>query len=57
MNKTNDKAVMNTVSYCAPETMILEIKSEGILCSSTGSWADDITVGDGLKDSDYEQIN
>ena len=56
MNKTNDKAVMNTVSYCAPETKILEIKSEGILCSSNGSWADDITVGDGLKDSDYEQI-
>ena len=55
MNKTNDKAVMNTVSYCAPETMILEIKSEGILCSSTGSWADDVTMGDELKD--YEQIN
>lgn len=53
MKKTNDKAVMNNVSYCAPEAMILEIKSEGILCSSYSS-ADDMTLGDPLKD--YEQI-
>ena len=55
MKKTNDNAVVKYVSYCSPESIVLEFKSEGVLCSSPGSWSDDITVGDEL--TDYEQIN
>ena len=55
MKKTNDMAAMKSVSYCSPEAMILDVKSEGVLCSSNGSWADGFVTGDEL--TDYEQIN
>ena len=55
MKKTNDDAAMKFASYSIPETVILDIRSEGILCSSnTGSSAADMTLGDPL--TDYEQI-
>ncbi len=56
MKKTNDNAVMKFVSYSSPEVQILDIRSEGILCSSFSS-ADNMTLGDELKyQEDYEQI-
>ena len=52
MKKTNDKAA----SYSSPEVQILDIRSEGILCSSFSS-ADDMTLGkDLVYGEDYEQI-
>lgn len=55
MKKTNDHAIMKFVSYGSPEIRVLDIISEGVLCSSTfGSSADDLTCGDQLQD--YEQI-
>lgn len=54
MKKTNNKAAMKFASYSSPEVQILDIRSEGILCSSTGSWADDMELGDELND--YTQI-
>lgn len=55
MKKTNDNAIMKRVSYSSPETFVLDIRSEGILCSSnTSSSAADMTLGDQL--TDYEQI-
>ena len=42
-------------AYCPPETRIMELYPEGVLCLSYSS-ADDLTLGDPLKDSDYEQI-
>ena len=55
MKKTIDKAIMKQISYSSPETFVLDIRSEGILCSSnTGSSAADMTLEDPL--TDYEQI-
>lgn len=53
MKKANDKAGMKYPSYSSPESWILELMPEGILCYSSG--ACDITLGDELED--YEQIN
>ena len=53
MKKTNDNAAMKFLSYSSPEVQILDIRSEGILCSSFSS-ADDMTLSDPL--TDYEQI-
>ena len=56
MKKTNDNAAMKFLSYSSPEVQILDIRSEGILCSSFSS-ADNMTLGDPLKEyEDYEQI-
>lgn len=55
MKKTNDKAIMKSLSYSSPATIVLEFKSEGVLCSSPGgSSADDFTIGNEV--TDYEQI-
>ena len=55
MKKTNDKAIMKSISYSSPEAFVLEFKSEGVLCSSPeGSSADDFTLGNEV--TDYEQI-
>jgi hypothetical protein len=55
MKKTNDNAIMKLVSYSSPEAFVLDIRSEGILCSSnTGSSAADMTLVDPL--TGYEQI-
>ena len=53
MKKTNDTAAMKFLSYSSPEVQILDIRSEGILCSSFSS-ADDMTLGEELNG--YEQI-
>ena len=53
MKKTNDNAVVKFLSYSSPEVQILDIRSEGILCSSFSS-ADDMTLGEELDD--YTQI-
>ena len=49
MKKTNDNAVVKFLSYSSPEVQILDIRSEGILCSSFSS-ADDMTLGDELNE-------
>ena len=55
MKKTNDNAIMKSLSYSSPEVFVLEFKSEGVLCfSPTGSSADDFTLGNEV--TDYEQI-
>lgn len=43
---------MGQNSYAAPKCNILEIKTEGVLCTS--SWAENIYKDDELND--YEQI-
>lgn len=42
-------------AYYPPSTKIMELYPEGVLCLSYSS-AEDLTLGDPLKDSDYEQI-
>ena len=55
MKKTNDNAIMKSLSYSSPEVFVLEFKSEGVLCTSPGgSSADDFTLGNEV--TDYEQI-
>lgn len=57
MKRISKNVDMKLASYNSPESMILDIKSEGVLCfSQTSSSAEDFTIGDGLTDSDYEQI-
>ena len=53
MKNNGNIADMKNISYSSPESLILEIMPEGILCFSTG--AGDITLGDELDD--YKQIN
>lgn len=55
MKKTTNRNGMEKHPYLSPESMILEINSEGVLCfSPSGSSADDITLGNEI--TDYEQI-
>lgn len=42
-------------AYYPPRIKIMELYPEGVLCLSYSS-AEDLTLGDPLKDSDYEQI-
>ena len=54
MKKTNYQADANKNLYCTPECTILEIKTEGILCSS--SWAEKFLKSEDLTNDDYSQI-
>ena len=49
---------MNGDSYRSPQTTILDVCPEGILCASPGDYssADDFIVGPALGKDDYEQI-
>lgn len=54
MKKTNDNAIMKRVSYSSPEAFVLDIRSEGVLCTSPGGSANDFELGNEI--TDYEQI-
>lgn len=58
MKKLKNLALMNGDSYRSPQTTILDICPEGILCASPGDYssADDFIVGPALGPNDYEQI-
>ena len=57
MLKNTKQAALGRSPYSRPECNILEIKTEGVLYfSPTGSSAEDFTLGDPIKDTDYEQI-
>ena len=58
MKRVNDKAVMKYDSYISPQTWILDLYPEGVLCASPGDYssADDFIVGPALDKDDYEQI-
>ena len=58
MNKTKLIADMNHISYCSPETLVLDLIPEGLLCGSPldNSSASDFILGDELGEGDYEQI-
>ena len=44
MNTTNNSVILSVCSYCPPACETLEIKAEGILCSS--SKVDNVSKGD-----------
>lgn len=54
MKITKHQASTNKNMYCTPECGILEIKTEGIICSSSS--ADKIVLGDPLTDEFFDQI-
>lgn len=54
MKLTRNQADANKNLYCTPECSVLEIKTEGVLCYS--SFADDIEMGDVLKEDCFEQL-
>lgn len=58
MKRVNDPAVLNHVSYSSPQTRILDLVPEGVLCASPGDYssADDFYIGPALGKDDYEQI-
>lgn len=56
MNKTNDKACMNQILYSVPECQVLEIKTEGLLCMSTRTFAAEIELGEEISSDDFTQI-
>ena len=58
MKKLKNLALMNGDSYRSPQTTILDVCPEGILCASPGDYssADDFIVDTPLGPNDYEQI-
>lgn len=56
MNRINDLACVNQISYTRPECQILEFKTEGLLCMSTSTFAAQIEMADELGPNDFEQI-
>lgn len=54
MNTTNNSDILSKLSYCSPTCEELEIKAEGILCSS--SKVDNVTKGDSIGSDDFNQI-
>lgn len=56
MNKINDSACMNQISYSKPECQVLVIKTEGLLCMSAHTFAAEIRLADELGTGDFEQI-
>lgn len=52
---TTQKVMTDAQAYCPPGIKIMELASEGVLCTSlTDSSADDVVIGNPLED--YEQI-
>ncbi len=56
MNKINDSACMNQISYSKPECQVLVIKTEGLLCMSAHTFAAEIRLADELGTDDFTQI-
>ena len=58
MKRLKNLALMNGDSYRSPQTTILDICPEGILCASPGDYssADNLVLGDTIGKDDYEQI-
>lgn len=54
MNTTNNSVILSVCSYCPPACETLEIKAEGILCSS--SKVDNVSKGDPIGSGDFNQI-
>lgn len=54
MKLTKNQVDTNKSLYCAPECCVLDIKTEGVICYS--SFADDIEMGDVLKEDCFEQL-
>lgn len=58
MKRLKKLALMNGDSYRSPQTTILDVCPEGILCASPGDYssADNLELGDPIGKDDYEQI-